>query len=250
MTESFGGRPGLRVRPLVSAGQLHDAIGSYDETERGWPPATTTEQRQIRAFIIAGLCPWCDGSKTHPGPFASIAGHTTIAHGVDRFQLRELAGLYRNSVICSDEHHLRTQQNLRRRIDAGEWVPTHPHGGPHTFSTAGRATQAAKTIHMTHEERVRAGYASAAARTPEQQRAMVEKSARTVRRKAAARAVQHGTSTIAARHRCRCDLCLAYRRWVKRRGPKPTPGDPVTRPCYPGCAACVALLSVGGELDA
>lgn len=53
---------------------------------------------QIRAGIDAQICPWCNA-----GPFKILASHTTRLHGVDRFQLRDLAGFTYSTSICDPD---------------------------------------------------------------------------------------------------------------------------------------------------
>ncbi len=64
---------------------------------------------QIRAGIEAQICPWC-GS----GPFKILASHTTRLHGVDRFQLRDLAGLTYSASVCAPEIADERREIVRR----------------------------------------------------------------------------------------------------------------------------------------
>lgn len=56
-----------------------------------------TEER-IRAAIAARVCPWCAA-----GPFKCLALHTRKIHGVDRWELRDLAGLTTRESVCTPE---------------------------------------------------------------------------------------------------------------------------------------------------
>jgi hypothetical protein len=237
-------RPNERPRPVIPPGALNDTVGTIPDLDRGWPPAITDEHRSIRAFIAAGLCPWCTGTRPgRNGPWVSIASHVSAAHGIDRFQLREFAGLYRHSVICSDEHHLR-----RSALSKRQQVQLPGNAGiRRTFSSAGRRAQAAKLDDVRSPELAsRAGLAARAATTPEEDAARLARTVHTVRRRAAQRPLWHGTGNM-CRHGCKCDLCRQYRRWVKGRGPKPTPAGRVERPCRPDCQECAAQIAALNE---
>jgi len=54
----------------------------------------------LRAYIADQLCWWCG-----KGPFKVLAGHTSQAHGINRIELRNLAGLFQSTVVCSEEFH-------------------------------------------------------------------------------------------------------------------------------------------------
>lgn len=78
----------LRTKRLAKtspAGQADRAV-SYD-------PAA------VRAAINAQTCPICGN-----GPYKVLAVHTNKAHGIDRRELREMAGLTSNDSICAPEY--------------------------------------------------------------------------------------------------------------------------------------------------
>lgn len=56
------------------------------------------DQDAILRGIDAQLCPWCG-----QGPFAMLPVHTNKAHGIDKWALRDLAGLSTNDSLCSAE---------------------------------------------------------------------------------------------------------------------------------------------------
>lgn len=47
------------------------------------------------------MCPFCDA-----GPFKIVAGHTQRIHDIDRYELREAAGLVRKAVVSDPDWHL------------------------------------------------------------------------------------------------------------------------------------------------
>lgn len=61
-------------------------------------PAFPVSQEAIRRAIDAQLCPWCGR-----GPFAMLPVHTNKTHGVDKWELRELAGYSTRQAISSPE---------------------------------------------------------------------------------------------------------------------------------------------------
>jgi len=56
--------------------------------------------KKLRRYISAGQCPWCNSGKA----YRSIASHTSRAHGITGYELREMAGLNRSSKICDPEY--------------------------------------------------------------------------------------------------------------------------------------------------
>lgn len=221
-------------REIVSPGRLNDVVTKLDDQERGWPPAQNPHQELVRSFIRAGLCPWCAGTRPgRTGPWSSIAAHVAKAHGVDRFQLREVAGLYRRSSICSDGHRLRCQA----RAIAESRVPKGSSKGfKKTLSSAGRALQRKRATAQPPEKRSENARKAAAAVTREGRAKAAKASGVASKTEAARRPIEHGTGRM-YNHGCTCDLCRQYRRWVRGRDAKPTP-VPGVRPCHDGCTMC------------
>lgn len=65
-------------------------------------PLTIDDRRigvaDIRRHIDAQICPWCGA-----GPFRMLPVHTAKMHGVDKWELRDLAGLTTRDPLCSEE---------------------------------------------------------------------------------------------------------------------------------------------------
>ena len=72
-------------------------------------------QETYRAAIDAQLCPVCGA-----GPYKVLSGHTHKAHGIDRHELRRLAGLPAKASVCSRETSERQRENLAGRPDREE----------------------------------------------------------------------------------------------------------------------------------
>jgi hypothetical protein len=53
----------------------------------------------LREYIDAQVCWWCE-----KGPWKSLGTHTATAHGITAREVRELAGLFRTSKICSSDY--------------------------------------------------------------------------------------------------------------------------------------------------
>jgi hypothetical protein len=89
---------------------------------------------------MAGICPFCGR-----GPFQVLAGHTQKVHGVDRFDLRELADLTYSTSLLDDR--TREQFSARAKARLARGVPL-PSGAGVTrkrrVSPAGKRIQADK----------------------------------------------------------------------------------------------------------
>lgn len=84
----FRGVPAERMREI---GVSRVAAGVAAPTS---PPSIDA----IRAHIDAQTCPFCGA-----GPFKMLPVHTNKAHGVDKWELRDLAGLSVTDPLCSAE---------------------------------------------------------------------------------------------------------------------------------------------------
>lgn len=119
-------------------------------------------QEQLRTFIDADRCPWCDG-----GPYRNLAGHTHRAHAVSAAELRELAGLTKGARLCSAElsqNHADRQRGQRLPDSAYE----RNNSKPRTFSEAGLAAQRAKLDAARSPEQTQQAAMASARRTAEQ----------------------------------------------------------------------------------
>lgn len=89
-----------------------------------------------------------------------LAGHTHRAHGIDRHELREAAGLTRGAPVCAPEHSAAQAER-----GAGKRLPDVAYGrikgAKRKFSEAGKAAQRAKSLAIDPEVRARATRASA-----------------------------------------------------------------------------------------
>ncbi len=82
------------------------------------PPSTEAIRRHVEAWI----CPFCGA-----GPFTILAGHTTRVHAVDRFALRDLAGLiYHQSITPPEYHVVKSAQARSQWVRTGDRVTTAP----------------------------------------------------------------------------------------------------------------------------
>lgn len=114
---------------------------------------------QFRAFIEAGQCPFCGES------FRNIAAHTNRTHGVDRHELKEIAGIPKSRPACSPEFS-ETLGELRRRDMSPEHLAKLREGADaraarrekRSFSEAGKVAQRAK---LAKVDRIEAGATAA-----------------------------------------------------------------------------------------
>lgn len=122
---------------------------STHEGQHGQVVAPT--QDAIREAIEAGKCPWCGR-----GPYALLAMHTNKAHGVDRFELRDLSGLTYNTRICDPDLAARLSERSKRNGSGGAIRPTQPRKSPR-INEAARKVLRENGRRMTFEERSAAG---------------------------------------------------------------------------------------------
>ena len=100
------------------------------------PPSAEATRRAV----MAGICPLCGR-----GPFQVLAGHTQKVHGVDRFELRELADLTYSASLLDDRTREQFSERARARLALG--VPLPSSKGVRTkrrLSPAGKRIQADK----------------------------------------------------------------------------------------------------------
>lgn len=73
-------------------------------------------QEELRAYIEAQKCPWCSR-----GPFVSLSNHTQPVHGIDAFELKDMAGLRISDAVCSREwsEFLESKRKGQRRPSRG-----------------------------------------------------------------------------------------------------------------------------------
>tara|TARA_Y100000310_G_scaffold342916_1_gene448216 strand:- start:356 stop:1123 length:768 start_codon:yes stop_codon:yes gene_type:complete len=87
---------------------------------------------ELRECIRAQHCWWCDTDG-----WKVLSLHTWAAHGINAFELRRLAGVYRNTPTCSKEisvrravaphsrvNVLKAQEAKRQRLNDPNYVPT------------------------------------------------------------------------------------------------------------------------------
>jgi predicted nucleic acid-binding Zn ribbon protein len=90
---------------------------------------------------MAGICPFCGR-----GPFQVLAGHTQKVHAVDRFELRELAGLTYSASLLDEATRAAFSARAKARLEAGLALPGGRSSGARRkkVSPAGRRIQAEK----------------------------------------------------------------------------------------------------------
>lgn len=207
-------------------------------------PTVLADQAGIRAAIDAQMCPFCER-----GPFKMLPVHTNKIHGIDKWELREMAGYTTTDPICSEEARLnmaakahpesldraRAAQVERRRrkprrTTAGQdrtrsnlrtWAEENP--------DEARAQALAANARAVSPEVLarRSGTIRARAATDPEFKARLLKGldAPGVRPRAVAAAAAanrkppppHGTVNRAKHHKCKCDLCRAARAEDRRK---------------------------------
>jgi hypothetical protein len=181
--------PGLRNKKLLKKALEPNRLNAV------LPPS----QEAIRRALEARLCPWCG-----KGPWDSIAGHTVRAHGVDRKELRDLAGLTYSVSLTSDRLHQRNKDRARER------------GAPDGHLGKGKTKVLSKVAQKIARDKIRAvqsveqrEQALQAAHTPEAQ-AKRSSSLRQSYDERLGGPPQHGTDRMYRSRGCRCDQCRAW----------------------------------------
>ncbi|MFE7906511.1 hypothetical protein [Streptomyces albogriseolus] len=136
----------------------------------GKAPAGQSERRvsydpeAVRAAIEAQLCPFCGR-----GPYKVIAVHTNKTHGIDKWELREMAGLTTRDSICAPEYASRARELAVQRKIHEFGAKTSKNGRrPQRWTTAGLKKQtaiiAAVNERTVPEQRIAASRKAAEAR--------------------------------------------------------------------------------------
>lgn len=206
----------------------------------GHDPQSLLSRQVIRENIEGGMCSWCDR-----GPFRSLASHTNKMHGIDRRELRALAGLTMRQPVASEAFREKCRERAVKEgtgySDAARAGLEKARGASRKYTEAGLAriarTASATMAAMTPEERSRRASIASNSRTPEglirtaeaaskrersesECKAFGERMRRpdVVAKRAAARVLQ-GCGTVASYKRgCRCDQCRRAKAESRRKG--------------------------------
>lgn len=164
---------------------------AYDD-EHGQPIARTAlrierhpSPEAVRFAIEAQLCPFCG-----KGPFVIVALHTNHAHGIDRRELRDLAGIYYSASITPPEHRAERAEAARKYLVPIEHERRTKKGSKDHISTAGRAAR----YRFTEDDRSKSAKAMSTDEVREKLRA--------------AKPPRHGTRKRYEKG-CRCAACKA-----------------------------------------
>lgn len=111
---------------------------------------------ELRQAIQDARCWWCDREG-----FKSLASHTSAVHGIDRHQLRDMAGLFESTSVCSPEY----------RAECASRAKQHPipprltlvRGTKKRLNTAARAAVTARLLAVSSDEQRRAANRAAVA---------------------------------------------------------------------------------------
>jgi len=180
---------------------------------------STPAADEIRAAIEAQTCPFCG-----KGPFVVVALHTNHAHGIDRRQLRDQAGLYYSTSITPPEHAAQRAEAARKYLVPLDYSQRSKRGSKDRVSAAGRAAK----YRFTEDDHRKAAKAMATDEVRDKLRA--------------ARPPRHGSRKRYEKG-CRCDACKARNakrgrdlraRRAERAGTEVS--NRGRRPCLPGCA--------------
>jgi ribosomal protein S27AE len=96
---------------------------------------------------MAGICPFCGR-----GPFQVLAGHTQKVHGVDRFELRELADLTYSTSILDERTREAFSARAKARLAAGIPLPTNDGARKkRRLSPAGKRIAAEKLLRFAEQ---------------------------------------------------------------------------------------------------
>lgn len=113
--------------------------GVKDGTVR---PATDT----VRRAIDAQMCPFCER-----GPFKMLPVHTNKVHGVDKWELRDLAGLTTNDPLCSPEARDAMRAKASAEAVTRATAAARDSRRPQRWTQAGRAKNRATLVRWEAE---------------------------------------------------------------------------------------------------
>lgn len=103
-TQAGGRRVGPGALAQMHAAQKRDAGLTINSV----PPSVEA----VRAAIAEGKCPFCGA-----GPWKMLPVHTNKAHGIDKWELRDLANLSSTDPLCSDETLAKLREAALRNPD-------------------------------------------------------------------------------------------------------------------------------------
>lgn len=101
-TPEFGHSGSDRTSRLQAAAKARRGPAGFGEV------ASPPSKEAVRRSVEAGMCPFCGR-----GPFKVVSVHTNKKHGVDKFELRKLAGMTRNEPTCLPAFSERASENGR-----------------------------------------------------------------------------------------------------------------------------------------
>lgn len=144
----------------VTRGVNHDHLRGAELGPRraGWSESVVPPSREgIRAAIESQICPWCG-----KGPFAMLPVHTNKVHAVDKYELRDLAGLTTADPLISADarqkmrEHAATltdderRQRALRAADSTRGVPYAESRGKRRWTRAARVSADKETCIRGH----------------------------------------------------------------------------------------------------
>lgn len=153
--KTFTGPNRVREQRLRDLRKLAKTSAGTAEREAAYSPEV------VREFIEAQICPWCGN-----GPYQVLASHTGNQHGVDRFELREMAGLSKTAPICAPEI---SQERSKARAGKGpsDEARQKARRAPRRLSAAGKAVMRAKLDAVRSPEQQQAATAASVAKRAE-----------------------------------------------------------------------------------
>jgi hypothetical protein len=188
------------MRGRAGPGTLR-TLGAHHKTPAGTAFAVSAPSEQaFRANVEAGICPFCG-----LGPYKALAIHTGKAHAVDRFQLREMAGLPYSASITSPEYHAERVALSKKQFEEGVTLrPEHMEAGrrkkrklsPAAIEMQRQKAQRSRELHPDSQRR--ATEASVAA-TAERMRPEYERVVEVYEQVVAERGMAYGSVTETAR---------------------------------------------------
>lgn len=129
-------RPYRRTWTHGHGGPARDSTRFQRDRGQGTARLDAPSCEELRRCINEQVCWWCgrDGWK-------SLAGHTFHAHGITAYELREMAGLFRQAMICSPEYSADCAERERRSVTKG--------AKEHIITIAARRKMKAKKRNMS-----------------------------------------------------------------------------------------------------
>lgn len=139
---SFGSRGGEPWSQKIA--QANGRTAPTDTAAGVFGAVVAPSQDAMRAAIESQTCPWCGA-----GPYKMLASHTNKSHGVDKKELREMAGYTARVSICSPE---RAEDARRSLVNREDWEETRKRANERSVQAGSSKLASAARVQKLQED--------------------------------------------------------------------------------------------------